>query len=69
MANGLLKAHSYCILSAKEVSTGQKIFKMRNIWKNQNPWNGELSREEDFSVDLMEELEVDLREKDVIYVT
>ena len=50
-------------------STGQRVYKLRNIWRSARTWDGELSREEDFTSEVMDELAMQEMRSDIIYVT
>ena len=70
MANGLLKAHSYCVLDAHRTQAGQKLIKVRNVWRSPTPWDGQYSEgSPDMTQELMDELDIDFRNSDLIWMS
>ena len=70
LSSGLLKAHAYCIIDAKETQAGKKLIKIRNVWQSATPWEGEYSEgSELMTEDLMDELDIDFQENDFIWMS
>lgn len=70
MPNGLMKAHSYNVISGLLSQSGLKLYKLRNIWRSTTTWDGDYRVDSPYwTQELIEEFGIDLEQKDALYMT
>lgn len=70
LSNGLLRAHAYSVIDTRRRANGQRLIKVRNVWRTQTKWAGQYAEgSPDMTDEVIDELDADFQKKDFIWMS